>query len=411
MASVLEILLPRQAPLPPQPTPEILAYNNAPQILSITGAFFAMAAVVVLLRCYVRIAMLKTFGADDYVMGFAMILNAATFVCFKLRTDYGLGRHIVVLYMNPTNVLKFMKVQYVQALIMMVGISTVKMSIALTLLRLANQKTYSRILWGALIFIVLMTLGCGGSLVWQCLPVAAAWDYSLRPPPFGTGNARCYNTDVFKSLGLMNSILNILTDVLFALLPVPLIWQLQLNMRTKISLIAILSLGWFACAAAIAKSVLQARVFDDPDWSTHDNFNILGMVEFSIGIIASSSTALKPLFKNFLDTARAMTSGTRSRTGGRVKGSKSMGYSKTADGYSQEIGMHSMSKHGSSSTHPNSSEKSPYHVAVSTRPTGLADRDAWEAHRNNSDESIHPLQPGRDPGSGGIVRTQEFTVR
>lgn len=125
-------------------------------------------------------------------------------MCFKLRTDYGLGRHIVVLYMNPANVLKFMKVQYVQALIMMVGISTVKISIALTLLRLANQKTYSRILWGALIFIVLMTIGCGGSLVWQCLPVAAAWDYSLRPPPFGTGNAQCYSTDVFKSLGLMS---------------------------------------------------------------------------------------------------------------------------------------------------------------------------------------------------------------
>jgi hypothetical protein len=80
MASVLEILLPRQAPLPPPPTPEILAYNNAPQIVSITAVFFAMAAIVVLLRCYVRIAMLKTFGADDYVMVLAMVTLQLRFV-------------------------------------------------------------------------------------------------------------------------------------------------------------------------------------------------------------------------------------------------------------------------------------------------------------------------------------------
>lgn len=79
MASILEILLPRQADLPPPPTPEILAYNNAPQIVSITAAFFALAAIVVLLRCYVRIAMLKTFGADDYVMVLAMVMPHSRF--------------------------------------------------------------------------------------------------------------------------------------------------------------------------------------------------------------------------------------------------------------------------------------------------------------------------------------------
>lgn len=63
----------RQSPLGPPLTPEEIAFNNAPQILSITGTFFAAAAFVVLLRCYVRISMLKVIGTDDYIMLFALV--------------------------------------------------------------------------------------------------------------------------------------------------------------------------------------------------------------------------------------------------------------------------------------------------------------------------------------------------
>lgn len=63
----------RQAPPMPVLTPEDFAFNNAPEILAITGSFFAAAALVVVLRCYVRIAMLKVVGIDDYIMVVAMV--------------------------------------------------------------------------------------------------------------------------------------------------------------------------------------------------------------------------------------------------------------------------------------------------------------------------------------------------
>jgi hypothetical protein len=47
--------------------------TNAPEILSITGSFFAAAAIVVVFRCYVRISMLKVFGIDDYLMVVALV--------------------------------------------------------------------------------------------------------------------------------------------------------------------------------------------------------------------------------------------------------------------------------------------------------------------------------------------------
>jgi hypothetical protein len=148
----------------------------------------------------------------------------------------------------PAKFARLMKLQYIQSIVIMVGISAVKVSIAFCLLRLSVQKWYTRILYGGTAFIVLMTTACAGTLILQCLPVRASWDMSLRPPPYGTGHAKCYSTypvhtrthrkyadsnlgylglTTFRNLGLMNSSFNIVTDVLFASLPIPLIWQLQ----------------------------------------------------------------------------------------------------------------------------------------------------------------------------------------
>ena len=75
----------------------------------------------------------------------------------------------------------------------------------------------------------------------------------------------CYTIGVYLGLGLLNSGkaqkgsemasyssiktedstigINMATDFVFAIIPIPLIWNLQLNIRAKVVLIAILSLG------------------------------------------------------------------------------------------------------------------------------------------------------------------------
>ncbi|KAF2032839.1 hypothetical protein EK21DRAFT_59821 [Setomelanomma holmii] len=386
--------------MPPPPTPEQIAFNNSSQILAITGTCLAIASLVVLFRCYVRLHMLKVFGIDDWMMLLALIFCAATFACFKIRVDDGLGHHMMVLFiLYPSKFVNLTKVQYVQAITMMVGISTVKVSIALTLLRLGAQQRYKWILRSAILFLITMTIACAATLVFQCLPIKAAWDVSIRPPPFGTGTAKCYSTETFRNLGLMNSSFNIATDVLFAALPIPLIWGLQLNWRTKISLIAILSLGWFACAAAVIKAVKQWNVLNELDWTVDDSFNVWNFIEFTVGIVAASLPTLKPLFKGLLESARTFTAGTRASGYKTQRSKSSLGYTRTNDPWSKDITMESFSN--SSPT----SSKGPYHVKISTQPTGILDLES-----RNSDEGAHPLQPRHALGPTGIVRTREISV-
>ena len=59
--------------LQPQGSPKYLEQNNAGNILALLGSMGFLAATVVALRLYVRIAMLKSAGADDYLMTAAMV--------------------------------------------------------------------------------------------------------------------------------------------------------------------------------------------------------------------------------------------------------------------------------------------------------------------------------------------------
>ena len=133
------------------------------------------------------------------------LIAAATFACFKIETNYGLGKHFLVLLSDPIMYMNFAKVLYIHAIIVMVGVSTVKISIAFFLMRLSTTKQQSRFLYGIIGFIIILTLACAMTLILQCLPVEAAWDSSLRPPPLGTGTAKCYSTTIFRNLGMMNS--------------------------------------------------------------------------------------------------------------------------------------------------------------------------------------------------------------
>lgn len=117
----------------------------------------------------------------------------------------------------------------------------------------------------------------------QCNPIAAARDYSFRPPPRGTGEAKSFDLDTFIEIGLFNggmhrarrkggsssylttTVTNIITDTPVVVLPIPVIWQLQLRLRTRVVLVVILSLGTLAGIASGMREGYQGPL-DENDW-------------------------------------------------------------------------------------------------------------------------------------------------
>ncbi|KUJ23165.1 uncharacterized protein LY89DRAFT_169714 [Mollisia scopiformis] len=284
--------------------------NNGPVILAVTGAFTGFAALVVIMRIYVRAFMLKTVGADDWIMMVAMLASAAVYACFVAEVDLGVGHHMS----DPTLVSNLEKIFhwfFYHGLLNVFGISTVKVSIGFFLLRLVQGTMYKRILVAWITFLVIFGLASCGTIAFDCTPISAAWDLSLLADP----NTRCFSTSVFRSIALVNGAINAFTDLAFALLPLPIIIPLKINLRTKISLICILSLGYFAFAASIVKEVLLSSFFTDPDPFFGYTFQIWNDIELNVGILATCLPALRPLFAWLFETASALKATSLRRTG------------------------------------------------------------------------------------------------
>lgn len=69
--------------------------------------------------------------------------------------------------------------------------------------------------------------------IFQCVPVQASWDKSIQ-------NAKCQN---IRKAALGTGVSNLILDVLFLALPVPMIWKLQVERKIKVSLTGIFLLG------------------------------------------------------------------------------------------------------------------------------------------------------------------------
>ncbi|KAL2219938.1 hypothetical protein M432DRAFT_543888 [Thermoascus aurantiacus ATCC 26904] len=295
-------LVSRQA-MPPV-DPSLPNTTKAPRILSSVGFLTGIAAVIVGLRSYVRVWVLKLFGPDDYIMLIAMACSFGVLGCFIGESRHGLGRYSQYITQNDQEILR--KYTFYHSLVVMIGISAVKISVGFFLLRVAGQTRFRKFIIGMLIFLILFTSACAGTLIFQCIPVSAAWDLAERL------SAKCFSMHMFMSIGLFNSSVNVATDVIFATLPIPMFYNVKVSKRTKASLMAILSLGYLACTAAIVKMVSQSQVFKLQDPYRDSTFITWNCVELNVGILAGSLPTIKPLLKSIIETTRSITSGPRS---------------------------------------------------------------------------------------------------
>lgn len=79
------------------------------------------------------------------------------------------------------------------------------------------------------------------------------------------------------------------------------LWNLNVHFRTRVTLIGILGLGVFACAAAFVKLGYVTNYGKQGDWLwDSQNITIWTCVELNVGILAGSLPCLRPIFKSFL---------------------------------------------------------------------------------------------------------------
>jgi hypothetical protein len=121
--------------------------------------------------------------------------------------------------------------------------TTLKLSIGFFLLRVCVRKTQRYIIWLVIGAVTLYSLFYFFLIIFQCQPVGWFWNQydPIRLKKGETG--KCITATMVAGTTYAHSGLSAVADWTLAILPVWLVWDLNMNPRTKVSVALILALG------------------------------------------------------------------------------------------------------------------------------------------------------------------------
>jgi len=167
------------------------------------------------------------------LMILAAVFSWAFIVITIMAVQHGLGSHIeVVILRGNQNLIEYAQIIWMSSIFYNSCLGFIKTSVLALYARLGDP-TLRR-----LALIMIGVVGCQASAnvltcIFQCSPVAAAWDLSIT-------NKTCVNINAFY---LANAALNIVTDLLAYSLPIRLVLKLQMPFKQKIILCVMMFLG------------------------------------------------------------------------------------------------------------------------------------------------------------------------
>ncbi|KAL8963927.1 MAG: hypothetical protein Q9183_004840, partial [Haloplaca sp. 2 TL-2023] len=219
-------------------TPSDVAYQKAHKDddrrkdLYITACLMIiLPTVAVAVRFACRRHLKAAIAADDIAILLALVRN--TLHC----AYYGTGRHTLT---NPMpDVQHFIKIMYSIELTYTILITTTKLSILLFYRRVfMNQATSRRFryTWYAILtWTICWCISVFFAAAFQCTPASYFWTKYTRKTE-GT----CMD---LNPLLIVTACLNIITDIALLILPMPVVWNLQIDRSQKLAVSCIFLLG------------------------------------------------------------------------------------------------------------------------------------------------------------------------
>ncbi|CAI7624995.1 unnamed protein product [Penicillium glandicola] len=365
--------------------------GRSKSIFIVTTIFLGISFIAVCLRCFVRLRLVKAFGWDDGFMVCAMVCMIDRFYeKIEVETDsVAVDEHLVRSmryhwrivwdrtkikrsrdqgYNGNRNWWWLGQTSYVWTC------ALAKISIALALLRLTVSRAHKIAL-----FIVIGVTCIVGIIFWfmltlQCQPVDFFWQrVRTYTNPDADVSGTCMDLDYIIDIAYAYSITATLCDLTLGLLPIALVWNLQMNLRTKAALAGILGMGCIASAAVIIRIPFLHDYKNVDFLYATANISIWSNVEASLGIAAGSLVTVRPLFRWFRDPSSLGGSKSKSkRTGGSVP-------------------LSSISNTGPQYWRPDL-DREDQHAVITTIQT--SNRSEASASRTSSQEDLNPTNGG-----------------
>ena len=94
------------------------------------------------------------------------------------------------------------------------------------------SRRFTRMLWAVGIFVIGYSGVLGGASLIQCLPLDYIWDHSVKG----------YCLDIPLAATIL-AVFNVLTDIIILIMPMPMLWKMQMKNREKFQIMGMFLLG------------------------------------------------------------------------------------------------------------------------------------------------------------------------
>ncbi|CAO2653938.1 Nn.00g106710.m01.CDS01 [Neocucurbitaria sp. VM-36] len=200
---------------------------------------------IVSLRIFSRAVFVRNIFADDVFILLAAAFTVALAATCISATRYGLGTHVWLLPVST--IIQTMKNcilhLYICQVLYACAIALTKIAIISSYLRFIQDRTFRISMY--VISAVIAGLWVTGVFVtiFQCSPVEGAWDFTISP-------RTCIN---YVNYLYASSAVNIATDILLCVLPLPHLWRLKMPLKQRIILCILFAGGASACVVCIVR--------------------------------------------------------------------------------------------------------------------------------------------------------------
>lgn len=202
-------------------------------VLATSIVVAVLAALTVALRFLTRIRIVRSVGWDDYTILCATIGEIIGTGLVIVEVHYGFGRHEADL--TKWQYIEFMKYSYGEWIQTFQTLMFTKISICFFLLRIPVERYLLRPIQGAMIFLVVTNIVLTLLWIFQCNPIATAWN---KDTP-----GHCFTDAQLQRIIMSQALISIISDFALALFPILLLWKVQIALRIKAGLCVLMGLG------------------------------------------------------------------------------------------------------------------------------------------------------------------------
>lgn len=206
-------------------------------ITTVSWIFGSIALGLVLMRLYTRLFALRRAGWDDFFIALSLVSALVCSGLVQVAVEYGLGRHAAELT-DPMRQMLAFKYTVIAPNFSIVSTTTGKISATIFLLRLMGHSATPARRWFLYILMVV-------SIVWNTVCIVAIIGFCRPPEKIWNPNAEgtCLSLQFQLVTGTSQAAFNAFNDLALALFPAYIFWRVQLPLKMKVAIVAVMGAG------------------------------------------------------------------------------------------------------------------------------------------------------------------------